>query len=80
MRPCRTLQGRKSGDQRRWARNKTLAEHLGTTTMTIWRWRRKPELDFPKPSVINGVEYNDLDEVDAWMKKKVVDRAEKEVA
>lgn len=73
------IQKRKSGDQPRWVRNKTLAEYLGTTVMSIWRWRRNDELGFPRPSVINDIEYTDLDEVDAWMKARVVNRA-KEVA
>ena len=61
----------------RYARNKETAEYLGISEMTLWRWRRDPKLKFPLPSVINGVERNNLDEVDQWMKAKAVSRIEK---
>jgi hypothetical protein len=35
--------------------------------MTLWRWKNDPNLNFPAPAVIRGVDYNNLDAVDAWM-------------
>lgn len=58
----------------RWARNAELARYLNRTKMTVWRWQRDPELEFPQPTVINGISYTDLNEIDAWMKSLVVDR------
>ena len=74
------IQGRRRPGDPRFVRNKELAAYLGTTVMSVWRWRHKPELNFPKPAVINKIEYTDLDEIDAWMRSRVVDRTNKEVA
>jgi hypothetical protein len=61
----------------RWARNAALARYLAVTTMTIWNWRRNPKLVFPQPTVINSIEYTDLNAVDAWMRDHVVNRVKK---
>jgi predicted DNA-binding transcriptional regulator AlpA len=74
----RTVQPNVTG--RRYVRNKPLAEYLGISTMCLWRWQRDPKLNFPQPTVVNDIMYTDLDLVDAWMKKRVVDRVNREVA
>ena len=74
------IQGRRRSRDERFVRDKALAEYLSTTVMSIWRWRRKPELYFPQASVINNINYTDLDAVDEWMRERVVNRAEREVA
>ena len=51
----------------RWARNAELARYLNISAMSLWRWKRNPTLNFPAASIINGIEHNDLDIVDAWM-------------
>jgi hypothetical protein len=61
----------------RWARNKATADYLGVSTMTLWRWKRNPKLNFPRAAVVNGIERNDLDLVDEWMASNVA--AEREV-
>jgi hypothetical protein len=65
---------RKDGPGRRWVRNKRLAEYLDVTEMTIWRWKRDPRLKFPLSGVINGIEYNDLDQIDEWLKARAISR------
>jgi hypothetical protein len=65
---------RKDGPGRRWVRNKRLAEYLDVTEMTVWRWKRDARLKFPLSSVINGIEYNDLDQIDEWLKARAVSR------
>ena len=55
-------------------RNGQLAQHLGVSSMTIWRWKRNPELKFPSASEVNGIEYTNLDVVDEWMKQRLVQR------
>ncbi|SRR6266545_3777203 len=55
----------------RWARNVKVANYLGISGMTFWRWCRDPELNFPAPTVVNGFELRDLNEVDAWMKSMI---------
>jgi len=61
-------------EKTRWLRNTALAEYLGTTNMTIYRWRRNPAVNFPAATVISGIEYTDLQEVERWMKARVVNR------
>jgi predicted DNA-binding transcriptional regulator AlpA len=57
------------GEKRRWVRNGELAKYLGVSKMTLWRFKRQP--DFPPAAVINRIEFNDLDKVDAWMEARV---------
>jgi hypothetical protein len=52
----------------RWARNAKTARHLNVSGMSLWRWKRDPKLKFPPAAVINGIEYNDLNLVDDWMR------------
>jgi hypothetical protein len=56
---------------RRWVRNGELARYLGVSKMTIWRFKHVPGFDFPPAAVINNIEFNDLDKVDAWMEARV---------
>jgi predicted DNA-binding transcriptional regulator AlpA len=60
----------------RWSRNSQLAEYLNVSDMTIWRWQRDRSLNFPQPSIINGLPYTSLDEIDSWMKARIVSRVE----
>jgi hypothetical protein len=43
--------------------------------MTLWRWKRDRGLGFPPPSVVNNIEYNDLNLVDDWLIARRVDHA-----
>jgi predicted DNA-binding transcriptional regulator AlpA len=63
-------------EEAKWLRNSQLAEYLNVSAMCIWRWQRDPEMDFPKPSVINGLPYTDVSAIDAWMRNRVVDLAD----
>jgi predicted DNA-binding transcriptional regulator AlpA len=76
---CNVLSS-KNPDGTRWVRNKQLCEFLGTTPMTLWRWQRTPALSFPQPAVINGIQYTDIQEVERWMRARVVSQLNKEVA
>jgi predicted DNA-binding transcriptional regulator AlpA len=58
----------------RWIRNRQLAKYLNVSEMCVWRWKRDANLNFPAASDINGIEYNDLDAIDAWMRSRVVNR------
>jgi hypothetical protein len=60
--------------KRRWVRNGELAKYLGVSKMYVWRLKHDPKLkhfDFPSASVINTIEFNDLDKIDAWMEAHV---------
>ena len=59
------------GDRRRWIRNGELAKYLGVSKMTVWRLKHQAGYAFPPAAVINGIESNDLDKVDAWMEARV---------
>jgi predicted DNA-binding transcriptional regulator AlpA len=61
----------------RWARNAALARYLSVTIMTIWRWQRDPKLNFPQPISINDILRTDLNLIDEWMRKRVVNLVEK---
>jgi hypothetical protein len=51
----------------KWLRNGQLARYLGISNMTLWRWKRDADLNFPDASVVNDVEFNNVDRVDEWM-------------
>jgi predicted DNA-binding transcriptional regulator AlpA len=57
-----------------WLRNSELAAHLGVSVMTVWRWQRNTTLGFPQPSMILGKPYTNVDEVNRWMRERIVDR------
>jgi predicted DNA-binding transcriptional regulator AlpA len=63
----------------RWVRNKALAEMLGVTVMSIWRWQRDATLAFPQPSEINGIQYTNIEDVERWLKARALNLV-KEVA
>ena len=56
----------------RWVRNGQLARYLGVSNMTLWRWKRDPDLNFPDASEVNGIQFNDLDVIDEWMQTRLV--------
>jgi predicted DNA-binding transcriptional regulator AlpA len=62
-------------ERRRWVRNGELAKYLGVSKMTIWRFKHVPGFDFPPAAVINNIEFNDLDKVDAWMEARIPSNA-----
>jgi hypothetical protein len=40
----------------------------------LWRWKRTERLHFPLAALVNNIEHNDLNAIDAWMRSRVVDR------
>jgi len=47
--------------------NKRLPDRYGVARETVWRWKRDPRLNFPKPAaIINGIEYFDDAELDEY--------------
>jgi hypothetical protein len=40
--------------------------------MGLWKWQHNPDLNFPQPARVNNTSLTDLNEVDAWLKKRVV--------
>jgi hypothetical protein len=61
--------------KRRWVRNTELAMYLGISKMTLWRLKNVPGFDFPPAAVVNGTQFNDLNEVDKWMEARVPSEA-----
>jgi hypothetical protein len=57
-----------------WLRNSQLAAHFGVTVMTVWRWKHDPKLKFPPGRFVNGIEYNNRNKADAWMRAQPVRR------
>ena len=60
-----------TGNQK-WIRNSALAKHFGVSAMCLWRWKRDPSLNCPPAYEVNGIEWQDLDAWDRWMKARVV--------
>jgi predicted DNA-binding transcriptional regulator AlpA len=60
-----------------WLNGPNLAATLGVTPMTLLRWGQNEKLAFPRPTMINGRKYWHRDAINAWMRARVVNRAEK---
>jgi predicted DNA-binding transcriptional regulator AlpA len=43
-----------------------VCERYDVTPMTLWRWDRDPDLNFPKPIRIRTRKYRDARELDAF--------------
>lgn len=41
---------------------------FGVSSMTLWRWTRDPDLNFPQPVVIRRRKYRDADAIEAFQK------------
>jgi hypothetical protein len=46
-------------------RRKT-AERYGVHVRSIERWEQNPEMNFPKPLVVNGRKYDNVPALEAW--------------
>jgi hypothetical protein len=60
--------------QRRLSSTRSTADFFDVCTRTIERWRRDPNLGFPPPITINGRNYHDAEELEAF-RAKLVKRA-----
>jgi hypothetical protein len=65
----------KADTEAKWLRNAALARYLGISAMALWKWQHDPGMGFPRPSRVNNISYTDMDQVNAWMKERVVDLA-----
>ena len=57
-----------------WMPNVRVAEYLGLSDMSIWRYDNHPRyahLKFPKPAIINGRKYRSRAALDAWVQERV---------
>lgn len=62
-------------NNRRWSPASAVRiRYGGISDMTLWRWTRDPELDFPKPAYIGRYRYWDDDELDAFDEAKLAAR------
>lgn len=55
-----------------WVRNGKLAEHFTVSAMCIWRWKRDPSLGCPPSYVVHGIEWNDQNAWDRWMRERMI--------
>ncbi len=62
-------------EEAEWLGGAQLAAMLGVTAMTIWRWERDPKLEFPRPAIIRDRKRWNRDDVNAWMRRTVTNKA-----
>jgi hypothetical protein len=53
-------------DQPEFIPDPQVARRYRVTLMTLWRWDRKPELEFPSPMYIGRRKYRDSQRLEAW--------------
>jgi hypothetical protein len=53
-----------------WMNTAETAKHFAVTVMTITRWLRDPDLNFPQPRVVHNRNYFSREACDAWMEKR----------
>jgi excisionase family DNA binding protein len=58
-----------------WLPDRQVADFLGVTTMTIWRWDRDEKLGFPRPAVIHGRKYRNRNKLNEWMRSMATNKA-----
>lgn len=57
--------------EKKYLTEKQLRARYGNVSpMTIWRWERDEQLEFPKPIYINGRKYRDLEQLEAFERKR----------
>jgi predicted DNA-binding transcriptional regulator AlpA len=56
-----------SDDDDIFLNTKALAQMLGVSTLSIYRWERDPRLDFPAPSRVYGRKFWRRSDVMNWM-------------
>lgn len=63
-----------------WLTDRSVRKRYGNATgMTLWRWRRDPDLGFPKPVKIRGRNYTAADELDEF-DRRCTERTAREAA
>ena len=59
----------------------TVRQQLGKiSNVTLWRWTRDPDLNFPKPRKIQGRNYFRADEIDAWIEAQAASPSSDQIA
>jgi hypothetical protein len=66
------------GPYQRYLRNGELARYVGVSAMTLSRWKKDPRLNTPPPMDVNGIERNDRELWDAWLKARAVSRIQRD--
>ncbi len=51
------------------------AELGGISDMTLWRWLRRPDLEFPEPVLISRRRYWRRQDLEAWKRSRFAPRA-----
>lgn len=57
--------------QRRYLSRGQVAKRFGVTTRTVKRWEKRPELDFPIVTMINGRGYHDEEKIEGFERRVV---------
>lgn len=51
-------------------------ERYGVTQMTLWRWLRDPDLNFPRPHYLGRYRYWKISDLEAWEATRVGSKTE----
>lgn len=55
---------------KQWLVLRNLKTRYRCSAMTVYRWVKNPDLDFPKPIYLGRVRYWDADEIAEWEAKQ----------
>lgn len=64
-----------SNRERKLLTGPNLNRRHGVSSMTTWRRRQDPRLNFPKPVVVNGRNYWWEDEIESWERAQAISKA-----
>jgi predicted DNA-binding transcriptional regulator AlpA len=53
-----------------WLPARKVWERFDVCDMTLWRWLNDPDLDFPRPIVINHRRFFKLSEIETWERQQ----------
>jgi predicted DNA-binding transcriptional regulator AlpA len=61
--------------EKRYLTGPKVDERYGITSMTRWRWMHNETLGFPKPIVVNRRQLFELEQLEAWERKRAAAQA-----
>lgn len=63
-------------NEKRYVPDPQVCRRYGISSMTLWRWDRNPDLNFPPPMRINRRKYRDAAALDEWDRQRALQHGE----